>query len=220
MFECVSSAPAGSQHAHDKPVRVLAQTADLNCPAGSPERLLVTARMKLLLREPNHGIERQALQPLPLDAQPFGPGLFRDSDVGQQTVPVEADRRMQGIAGTLSEQRLELRHVAHECARPQRHCLPIGDQGAFAQDPAKPREGLAQVLPCLSLKMRAPKQGHELVAAVRLRGRAGQEGQQAGQLLAGQIDEPLRPAQFEAAEERKLKGGRRRAVHTCPANAL
>ena len=42
--------------------------------------------------------------------------------------------------------------------------------------------------------------------------RAGQEGEQSGQLLAGQIDGTIGPGQFEAAEQRKLKCGRRHGV--------
>jgi hypothetical protein len=64
-------------------VRVLAQSADGYGPVGGAERGLVVASLELLLAELAHGIEGQPFQPLALDAQPFGPGLFRDRDVGQ-----------------------------------------------------------------------------------------------------------------------------------------
>ena len=78
VLERVGSAPAGSQRAHDQPVRVLAQTADGYGPVGGAERVLVVASLKLLLAELDHGIERQPFQPLALDIEPFGPGLLRD----------------------------------------------------------------------------------------------------------------------------------------------
>ena len=43
--------------------------------------------------------------------------------------------------------------------------------------------GLAASSPCLRLEMRAPQQGHEFFAAVRLRGRACQEAQQGRSFL-------------------------------------
>jgi hypothetical protein len=60
--------------------------------------------------------------------------------------------------------------------------------------------------------MRPPQQGHELVAALGLGGGAGQEGEQTRQLLAVQINGTIGPGQFEAAEQRKLKCGRRHSV--------
>jgi hypothetical protein len=86
-------------------MRILAQTADLYRAAGSSARLLVVAEFQLVLAELDHGIEGQSFQPLTLDAQPFAPGLFSDGDVGQQAVPVEADRRF-------APQKLLLRSLA------------------------------------------------------------------------------------------------------------
>ncbi len=54
-------------------------------------------------------------------------------------------------------------------------------------------ESLPEILPSLCVEMRAPQQGHELVAAVGLRSRAGQKGKQSGERLAGQIDVTLSP---------------------------
>ena len=117
MLERVGSAPAGSQHAHDQTVRILAQTADGYGPVGGAECGLVVASLKLLLAELHHGIERQPFQALALGIDPFRPRLLRDRDFGQQTAPVEADRSVQGIPAAVGEQRLEPRHVARDYAR-------------------------------------------------------------------------------------------------------
>jgi hypothetical protein len=83
MLERVGSAPASSQHSHDQPVRVLAQTADGYDPVGGAARGLVVVSLKLLVAEFDHGIERQPFQTLAFGGEPFGPGLLRDLNVGQ-----------------------------------------------------------------------------------------------------------------------------------------
>src|SRR5262245_55398064 len=52
--------------------------------------------------------------------------------------------------------------------------------------------------------MRAPQQGCQLLARLRLGSQAGQVGQQPGQLLIGQVDRAVRPRQLEAAEQGQL----------------
>ena len=64
-------------------MRVLAQTADGYDPVGGAECELVLASLKLLVTEFDHGIERQAFQPLAFGGEPCGPGLLWDLDVGQ-----------------------------------------------------------------------------------------------------------------------------------------
>ena len=83
MLKRVGPAPAGSQYAHDQPVRVLSQTAGGDGPIGGAECGRVVASLKLLLAELHHGIERQPFQPLALGLEPFRPSLFQDRDVGQ-----------------------------------------------------------------------------------------------------------------------------------------
>ena len=51
--------------------------------------------------------------------------------------------------------------------------------------------------------MRAPQQGDQLFARLRLGRGAGEIGQQAGKLLVGQVDGALRARQLDAAEQRK-----------------
>src|SRR5262245_11325280 len=203
MPERIGPTPACDQRSHHKPMRILPNVTYAYRPLGSSERSFTMADLKLLLAQLDHGIQCQALEPLPLDVQPSTPALFRDRDVGQQTVPVEADRRIESIPTAVAEQRLEPRHVRRDCARSKRYCFAIGDQRPLAEDTAQSREGLAQILSRLGLEMRAPQQGHELVAALWFRGRTGQKGQYAGQLLAGQIDRAVRPGQFKAAEQRQ-----------------
>ena len=82
---------------------------------------------------------------------------------------------VQSIPAAIGKQRFESRHVGRDHARLERDRFATADEGFLTQYSPKPSESLAQVLPRLGLEMRAPQQGHELVAAVGLRSRAGQE---------------------------------------------
>jgi hypothetical protein len=163
------------------------------------------ANLKLLLAEVDHGIESQAFHPPALDIEPFRPGLLWDRDFGEQGTSVETDCAIQCVPAPVAEQSLELHYIAREHARLKGNRFATANDRILAQDAPQPCKGLAQVLPCLGFEMRAPQQGHQLVGAVRLRGRAGQKGEQGSQLLAGQIQGPIRPAQLEGAEQRKPK---------------
>ena len=218
VLERVGPAPARSQRAHDQTVRVLAQTADGYGPVGGAECLLVVASLKLLLAQLDHGIERQALPDAgagqrAIRSRPPPGSRFRPVDGPCRGRPRHSGRPRLPSPTSASNSR----HVARDHVGPERNRFAMADERIFAQHAAKPGEGLAQVLPSLGVEVRAPQQGHQLVAAVRLRGRAGQKRKQGGQLLAGQIDDgPIRPAQLEAAEQRKLKSGLWHSVHTRP----
>ena len=147
--------------------------------------------------------------------EPFGPGLFRDRDVGQQTVPVEADRCIQGIPAALREQRLEPRHVARDRARPQaRLSSPLLIRASSPRTRRSRSRAWRRFCRAWASKCEPHSRVMSLSRLCGLRRRAGQEGEQAGQLLAGQIDGPVRPGQLEAAEQRKLKCGRWHSVQT------
>ena len=138
VLQRVGSAPAGSEHAHDQTVRILAQTAHSYGPVGGVEGGLVVAGLELLLAELHHRIERQPFQALALGLDPFRPRLLRDRHFGQQMAPVEADRSVQGIPAAVREQRLEPRHVARDCARLEGNRFAGADERVLAQDTAQP----------------------------------------------------------------------------------
>ena len=70
---------------------VLAKIIDRQCAMGRFERFLRVTRSQLNLPEPDQGIERQSLKPLPLAGHPIGPSLFWNSHIGQEALLVEAD---------------------------------------------------------------------------------------------------------------------------------
>ena len=171
---------------------------------------------KLLLAELHHGIERQPFQPLPLAAEPFGPGFLGDVHIGEKTVLVEVDRPRRAKSRLPSRISASNRAASQSIdAGRKRDFLAIADQDILAQHPAQPEQGLAQVLPGLGLEMRAPEQRCQLLARLRLGRGAGQVCQQAGELLAGQVDGPVRPGQLEAAQQRKPEFRERYVVHRC-----
>src|SRR5690348_10012148 len=58
---------------------------------------------------------------------------------------------------------------------------------------------------CGAEEVGAPQQGRQLLTRLRLGRGAGQISQQAGKLLARQVDNAIWPGQLEASEQRKTK---------------
>src|SRR6478735_2715814 len=137
-------------------MRVLAQIAKSYRPVGGIERVLVVISLELLLAELYHGIKCQPFQALAPGADPLGPGLLRDREVGEQRTLVEVDGFTQGLAAAVGEQRLKSHHVARDPSPAQGNPFAIADERIVAQHTPQPREGLAQVLPRLSVEMGAP----------------------------------------------------------------
>jgi hypothetical protein len=193
VLERFGLASRGSQRLYDQPMRIFTQRIHRDCPIGGLERGLRVARLQRLLGVPDHGIERQAFQPPSLRAEPIRPGFLCDIHVCQQWIAVEVGGGGERRAASVAAQRLESRHVAIDRTGREPDIVAVAHEGMVAQCPAQPEQGLAQVLLGLGVEMRAPEQGRELLARLRLGCGAGQVCQQRRKLLVGQLDGSLGP---------------------------
>ncbi len=214
MLQCIRPAPRGRQGADCHTMGIFAQVADRNCPASCCKGQIVPPRFVLEFAQPDHGIESKTFQPPLLPSDPFGPGRLRHAQIGKQWAFVEIGSGGERIAATLPDQSLEPSHIAGN-APPgrQRHLLLVAVKHVLAQHSAQPEQGLAQVLPCLGIEMRAPQQGCQLLARLRLGGGAGQVGEQAGELLAGRSTGPSRPVSSKRPAGKPILR-RRSVVHS------
>ena len=184
-------------------MRVFAQVVDRNCPASGCKRQIVHPRFALELAQPDHGIESKTFQPPLLPSDPFGPGRLRHGQIGKEWAFVEIGNGGEQIAATLRI-RASSRATSQSMAPGARDTSSSSlVKHVLAQRSAQPEQGLAEVLPCLRIEMRAPKQGCQLLSRLRLGGGAGQVREQAGELLAGQLDASGLARQLEAAQQRK-----------------
>src|SRR5262249_17218206 len=210
-------ASRGGERLQEQPMRVLTQTVDRNGPARRFECLFVVSGLKLLLPERYHGVHRQRFDSLAFNLQPLAPGVFPDVHVGQQTAVVKPVGLGEGRPAALTNQTLQPSPVASDQAGCQRDRFPDANERIRPQSMAQSEQRLAQVLARLDLEMRAPKQSYELVP--RLRRRLGQSKvrEQAGELLARQIDRSIRPGQRKGAQQGQSESRRPQGIHSRPA---
>ncbi|MCP1746650.1 hypothetical protein ABIF65_008743 [Bradyrhizobium japonicum] len=134
-LERLSPASGGGERLDDQPMRVLAQAIHRNGPVGIPERGF---RMSGLQRVPavsDHGIDRHAVQPLPLLVAPFRPCVFFDIQIRQQRIAIEIGGRGQRRAAALDDQRLEADHIAIDHAGREPDVVVVAENGVLAENP-------------------------------------------------------------------------------------
>ncbi len=212
--ERLGPASRSGQRLHDHAMGVFAHVVERDGALGRLESGIGTVRRQFLRAEPHQGAERQVFQPLALAREPLGPAFFADGNVVHEPAAIEIGCSRQGLARVLANQLLEPADIASDCGIAEHHDLAIALQRVLPDNLAQPEQRLPQVLLGLGIEMRSPQQGRKLFALLRPGRRAGEIGQQAGQLLVGQIDRPVRPCKLDAPEQRKAEfcGGRQRLI--------
>ena len=216
MLERVGSAPAGSQHAHDQTMRVLAQAADVYRPVGGAERVLVVAGLELLLAELDHGIERQPFQTLALGLEPFRPGLLRDRNVGHR------EPRRGGLHGSEHPgcHRQAALRIAPRRTRSRPGCSETVSPALMRASSPNTRRSRNRAWRRFCRAWASKCEPHNRVMSLsRLwaaqPSRPGTPVEPASFLLVRSTD-PSGPRNSKAAKQRKLKSGRWHEVHTRP----
>lgn len=111
-FQCFGLASDGVERLDDQSVSVFTQGIHSDGPVGIPERGFRMSGLQRVLAVPDHGIDREAIQPLPLLVAPFRPRVFFDVQIRQQRIAVEIGGRGQRRAVALDDQRLEADRIA------------------------------------------------------------------------------------------------------------
>ncbi len=151
------------QRLYDQPMGVLAQVVERDGATAGLQGMFGTTGGELLRAQPHQGAEGEFKQPLAFSRQPVAPALFADGNVVDQPAPVEAGCLTQSITAALMDQRLEPADIALNGRRIEPYDLAVALQSVLTEQFAQPREGLAQVLLCLHVKVGAPQQGRQLL---------------------------------------------------------
>ena len=190
-------APEPGIEAHDRAVDGLLQGVEREEAEAGLDGRLGGGGLLLMGEQAPQGLDGQLVQALPLGREPFLERALGQRQPGQEVAAVEAGDLLERLGAAIGDQPLEARHVHLDDRGVQGHARAVEDEagpGAWGQELADSREGVAQVAPGLGILHVSPEQGRELLARVGLAGRERQVRQEGLSLLGGEHE---RPARFE-----------------------
>ncbi len=177
----LAAPPQPGQQPHDRPMPLLLPRIDLHLPLRPMQRPLQIPLLLVIIHQTAQRVRGQAVQPLPLQQDPFIPGAaVGQGKPGQERPGVVADGLFQQGCFLLGIRRVRNRHgpIAGSCScRPASLRLgPIAPQRGWPGDrwrsvPARQKglaqaiEGLAQALAGAGLVIFGPEQAAQHVPA-------------------------------------------------------
>ncbi|NYG44699.1 hypothetical protein GGD67_002147 [Bradyrhizobium sp. IAR9] len=134
-LERLGLASIGGERLDDQPMRILAQGIHGNGPVGRPERGFRMSGLQRVLAVPDHGIDGQAVQPLPFPVAPFRPCVFFYIQIRQQRIAVEIGGRGQRRAAALDDQGLEADRIAIDHPGREPDVIVVAANGVLPENP-------------------------------------------------------------------------------------